>query len=417
MRVKIPVMTKCNMIKLLLCVVFALLVENKSVAGVFSSLQPDTLHCFVFHFRFDKFALDDAYMENTAVLNELNRILGNEQVLMHVDSIRITATSSPEGNEAYNLRLARKRAKTMKSYISRKYPAVNENRIHISVLDEDWVGLRRMVEADLNVPYRDKVLETASREITSKSKERNLKQIGNGAAWRYLRKHILPYLRSGVACVLFYEKQKTELLQDKSPITKIVAATDIQNAMLPEIFCDTIPVAGYSLKNPDNKNSIAVKSNLLELAAGVANAGAEFCLGKKLSLDIPFDYSPYTIARNYRLRTMALRPELRYWFAGVFHGHFVGVHAIGGIYNVSVNSKTRSQSNRMAYGAGVSYGYALPLADRWGMEFSVGAGYVNTAYDCYYNVPDGMLFDSRKKHYWGITKASVGIVYLINCKK
>ena len=36
---------------------------------------------------------------------------------------------------------------------------------------------------------------------------------------------------------------------------------------------------------------------------------------------------------------------------------------------------------------GLSYGYMLPFARHWAAEFTIGAGYVRTKYDVYYNIP------------------------------
>ncbi len=160
---------------------------------------------------------------------------------------------------------------------------------------------------------------------------------------------------------------------------------------------------------------LALKSNLLELAAGVANIGAEWAFARHYTLHFPVRYSPYTIARNYRLRMLTFQPEVRYWFTEAFSRHFVGVHPIAAYFNVSVNSDTRYQTNRMAYGAGVSYGYAMPLGKtrKWRLEFHVGVGYVNADYDRYYNVSNGALYGDGHKEYWGPTQLAVNLVYLI----
>ncbi len=160
----------------------------------------------------------------------------------------------------------------------------------------------------------------------------------------------------------------------------------------------------------------AFKTNALGLAAGVANLGAEIRIAEQFSLHLPVRYSPYTITENHRLRMLTLQPEVRYWLSKTFSGHFFGLHPIGSFFNISFHSETRYQTNRMAFGAGASYGYSMNLGEGsdWRMEFALGAGYVNMAFDKYYNVPNGILFGSGHCHYFGLTHASVSIVYLIN---
>ena len=57
----------------------------------------------------------------------------------------------------------------------------------------------------------------------------------------------------------------------------------------------------------------AVKTNVAYLAATVANLGVEYSFGDHYSVDLPVIYSPYTVARKYRLRFLAIQPEFRYW--------------------------------------------------------------------------------------------------------
>lgn len=156
----------------------------------------------------------------------------------------------------------------------------------------------------------------------------------------------------------------------------------------------------------------AIKSNALYLAAGVTNLGAELSLDHNWSIDFPVVYSPYTIARSYRMRFMYFQPEARYWFDRPMRGHFFGFHAHAGVFNVSVDDRNRYQSPHGFYGAGLSYGYSLPLARRWSAEFTVGLGYAHTKYDTYYNVHNGIRYRKDTPYnYWGVTKLGVNIVY------
>lgn len=61
---------------------------------------------------------------------------------------------------------------------------------------------------------------------------------------------------------------------------------------------------------------------------------------------------------------------------------------------------------------GLSYGYVLPFARHWAAEFTVGAGYVHTKYDTYYNIPNGARFEKgRAYNYWGLTKVGINLLY------
>lgn len=165
---------------------------------------------------------------------------------------------------------------------------------------------------------------------------------------------------------------------------------------------------------------LALKNNIIYDVALVANLGLEISLGKHFSLDLPFTFSPYDICSAYRMRTLSVQPELRYYFKRGGKGHFFGLHGNLAYYNVvtPLNTRTRYQDRdgeHPLYGGGISYGYSLPFGkdSRWGMEFTVGAGYAYLDYDCFYNVNNGAWFTKDAKHYFGIDKAGITIYYRI----
>ncbi len=159
----------------------------------------------------------------------------------------------------------------------------------------------------------------------------------------------------------------------------------------------------------------ALKTNALMFLGGVSNIGAEVALSKRISVDLPFYYSPYAYAQNWSLKCLGTQPEFRYWLKkGAFNGHYVGAHAHVMIFNVAVNDGYRYESNdnEPSWGAGLSYGYAMNLQGNWGMEFSIGAGYTQLHYSRYFNTDNGALIAPNvKKHYYGVTKLGVVLTY------
>lgn len=156
----------------------------------------------------------------------------------------------------------------------------------------------------------------------------------------------------------------------------------------------------------------AIKTNAAYLAATVANLGVEYGFGRHYSVDLPIIYSPYTVSRTFRLCFMAIQPEFRYWLKTPMKGHFFGAHLHIGAFNIAVDKEKRYQSPDGFYGAGISYGYALTFARHWGAEFTVGAGYVRTKYDAYYNIPNGARYARGVPYnYWGLTKVGINLAY------
>ncbi len=157
----------------------------------------------------------------------------------------------------------------------------------------------------------------------------------------------------------------------------------------------------------------SVKTNIPAWALVVANVAAEYRFADHWSVDVPIYYSSWTTARTYRFRTLAVQPSVRYWLKPEWKGHFFGVHLTAGQFNISVDKNTRYQDVNGMYGVGIDYGYALKFSDHWGMEFNIGAGYIYTRYNSYYNIKNGTRFDTSTKNYWGVTRCGISLIYRI----
>lgn len=275
----------------------------------------------------------------------------------------------------------------------------------------DWNGLAAMVEAS-DMRYRSEVLnilryvpETTYRNgKLVDSRLKRLMDLRGGRPYNYMLTHFFPELRAAGAYVVC---DFVRIAQPAIPINKPNEANGANEAN--EVDA-AIPVA-TELPERDY-DRWAIKSNALYLAAGVTNIGGEYAFHPHWSVDLPLVYSPYTIARRYRMRFLYIQPEARYWLDRPMKGHFFGVHLHAGVFNVSLDDKNRYQSEKGFHGAGISYGYAMPLSRRWSMEFTVGVGYAFTKYCTYYNVPNGIRYEKDLPyHYWGLTKLGLNFVY------
>ncbi len=168
----------------------------------------------------------------------------------------------------------------------------------------------------------------------------------------------------------------------------------------------------------------ALKTNVLYDATLTVNAGLEIGLAPKWSLDVSGNYNGWTVD-GHKWKHWLLQPEARYWFCDRFARHFVGLHVLGGKYNVghidtglkifntdfSVLKEHRFQG--WAVGAGLAYGYAFILDRHWNLELEAGFGYVYTRYDVYECKDCGKRIEKDKPHHYvGPTKAAVNLVYL-----
>ena len=169
---------------------------------------------------------------------------------------------------------------------------------------------------------------------------------------------------------------------------------------------------------------VAIKTNLLYDAALNVNAGIEFGLAPKWTLDLSGDYNSWTV-NTRKWKHWFAQPEFRYWFCDRFARHFIGFHAIGGQYNVGnidfLNFKFLGTDfgklkdyryEGWAVGGGIAYGYDWIINRHWNFEVEIGIGYVYFNYDRYECQECGKKVGKGHHNYYGPTKAALNLVYV-----
>jgi len=336
----------------------------------------------------------------------LASIKGNGR--MTLDSVNVAVYTSPDGIPANNKVLALRRVASVRNYLNNTC-GVPDSLVTYSYNSTPWSMLRSLI-ADSEYPWRDEALDILN-SVSDTADAGNmrcidaLKALDGGSAWPVIASDMLPKLRSAVIVTYFSTTPYAESSGSDKPYVPYEPTGNSEPSPEPE-------PSVTDFKMPYDR--FAIKSNVAYLAAGVANLGAEVAVSDHWSIDLPVVYTPYTWARGYRLRFLYAQPEARYWLDRPLKGHFFGVHANIGVANVSLDNKNRYQTPDGFYGAGISYGFALPIARRWTLEFTVGAGYFYTEYDTYYNIgiPQGMRYEKdRPFNYWGIDKLGINVVY------
>lgn len=169
---------------------------------------------------------------------------------------------------------------------------------------------------------------------------------------------------------------------------------------------------------------VAIKSNLVSDVLLSPNLGFEVGLAPKWTFNASGQLNLWSLS-GQKWRHWLVQPEARYWFCHRFQGHFIGLHAIGGEYNVgnidwgfnflgTDFSKLKDRRYEgWGVGAGVGYGYAWPVAHHWNIEAELGIGWIYTRFDAYPCSTCGTKLASDRPHnYFGPTKLAVNISYL-----
>lgn len=181
----------------------------------------------------------------------------------------------------------------------------------------------------------------------------------------------------------------------------------------------------FAVSSHAKAQDIAMKTNVLGDALGSLNLGVEGRVAEKWTIDLTGHLDPWTRKNGALKRHAFLQPEARWWFCDTFSGHFLGVHAHGGIFNVGgIDTGIKFLTNDFSLlrdsryqgwfvGAGVAYGYDLILGKHWNLEFELGAGYAYTRYDQFECEECGTtLAENMTHHYVGFTKAAISLVFL-----
>lgn len=356
--------------------------------------------------------VDGAYHGNdeqlAKVLAEIDSVLLNPH--MRVGRITVVGTASPEGPYKLNQQLAEGRARTFVGILQQRY-TFPDSIYAVSTVAEDWEGMRRMLSDNDSIPYANVVLKLIdeSAGLTPEAREQRLRQLGDGHPYRSMRDNVFPYLRRATLLVDGYAKWPLPVAEAAPGVAEVEDMSQSIDSIQAVIATDI------------RRRFFAIKTNLLGDVALCANLGVELELWPRWSIDVPVWYSPYDITDRWRIRLLAIQPEVRYWLKEAGQGHYFGVHATVAGFNVSFDGDYRYQDpNRAAYGFGIGYGFAFHLdrAHRWGLEAQIGAGYIDYQYVKYKNTGRNGAEVSRKGGtYWGITRAGVTLSYKFYCER
>lgn len=118
-----------------------------------------------------------------------------EQQEFYVDTITLTAASSPEGAYAFNDRLSQGRAAALKRYLVRRYGRSIDTMLTVRWVAEDWAELTTRIRTDREIVNRDAILELIAAEKNPDRREQAIRQQFS-KEYAYIRSVIYPQLRA-----------------------------------------------------------------------------------------------------------------------------------------------------------------------------------------------------------------------------
>lgn len=174
---------------------------------------------------------------------------------------------------------------------------------------------------------------------------------------------------------------------------------------------------------------IGIETNALYLATSTPNIGLTFRLSNHSSLSLLGGYNPWEFNSNRtnsldnkikpKIKHWLVKPEYKYWFCKTYEQFYLGIHALYGDYDIegiSLLSKNLKNARYDGYtvGGGLSMGYQWALGKHWGLETSVGFGYLYLKFSKYEAGSLGKELVEKVKNYVGPTGAAISFIYYFN---
>ena len=357
-------------------------------------------------------------------------IVGGDTSLYRLRRIHVVGAASPEGSIRFNKWLSEQRAATLFNYLISNGTFITSVADSVKThefLGRDWRGLLRMVQNDYNTPSRDEVIallndiiSTDGAVIDGVDPLIRLKRLAGGKPYLYMYRKMFPELRASKV-VLWFDRVPNPF--NAPSIAPRLAPLSLSYAPVPEISVNAVP----QLRKAPSPFYMSLRTNMLYDLGLVPNIGADFYLGKNFSLSAFWTYAWWkTDRKHWYWRTYGGDVALRYWFgkaaaAKPLTGHHIGIYAQALTYDFEFGNKGYMAGqpggnifDQANLGAGIEYGYSLPIAPRLNLDFTASVGYMGGKCWEYVAEDDCYVWQRTKKTRWfGPTKLEVSLVWLI----
>ena len=204
---------------------------------------------------------------------------------------------------------------------------------------------------------------------------------------------------------------------------KTYPLTVIQEGKTPEPVVEPVVEEPVIEEKPECTKPfyMSISNNALYDLALIPNIGVEFYLGKNWSIDANWHYAWWKTDKRHRYwRTYGGDVAFRKWFGQKAEekpltGHHAGLYGQMITYDFELGGRGYL-APKWSWAAGAEYGYSLPIARRWNLDFNIGIGYHWGKYYEYLPMDNCYVWQATKhRKYFGPTKLEVSFVWLIGC--
>lgn len=214
--------------------------------------------------------------------------------------------------------------------------------------------------------------------------------------------------KNALLCILVLNKHIIRSAPEMTILLNLIMVSSLMRGN----GIDTVAIPRHAqVEMTEFSRRIDIKTNALMWTLTIMNAECETSLHPHISVAIGLAWCPWFISDRFAVRSLAILPEGKWWLNTNHTGHFFGIHAGTAWYNIKSGDYRYQDTGTPLVNAGVSYGYRLMFSGRFGLEFSLGAGFVSLRYNRYHNIANGASIDTRKTSWFGIDRAAVTISY------
>ena len=143
-------------------------------------------------FRSNKTVIESAVRPNADNLAALDAILNGPRAAK-IKRIELVSSTSPNGPDAINKRLAHERAQTVMDYVNERYSSLPESVWQVTEVYDDWKPVENYFRRSKKA-YRDEALQIVRGNASNK--EELLQDLYAGEAWDDLINYCFPYQRT-----------------------------------------------------------------------------------------------------------------------------------------------------------------------------------------------------------------------------
>lgn len=206
---------------------------------------------YTLRYRISSSALTTNFDGNPKEIQGLSDFIGSidRDSLMQVKSVTITGYASPDGPQAFNERLAKNRAQSLKEFVDRKYGLSKKYGVKTSSVASDWNAAREAI-AKSDVPEKQTVLNIIDQRDAAPAKEQRLKALPS-QVWQYLADQILPPMRYAEIAIAYVGGEVVEQ-RTLIPQPEVIVIEEVEEVCDPCACIDVMEsVNGLIVEMPD----------------------------------------------------------------------------------------------------------------------------------------------------------------------